>query len=187
MSLFPWQHVFSWQGRWGEYRWDYMRTLDLMKIIICNYNWENTSKRYQRILLKLFVECSKDLRFFSVPSSTCAMQTVQGMLGNVSGYMPGAMVLLCDQILISSLTQKNPLIFQINANNIKWWIIALYQNSITVKHWRIADWKLWIIWVRQGGGLSGKVRTKEGCHKAHCEYGYFITDIKAACNMTCII
>lgn len=34
------------------------------------------------------------------------------------------MELLCDQILISSLSQKNPLIFQINANNLKLWIIA---------------------------------------------------------------
>lgn len=33
--------------------------------------------------------------------------------------------LLCDQILISSLSQKNPLIFRINANYLKPWIIAL--------------------------------------------------------------
>lgn len=49
------------------------------------------------------------------------------------------------KILISCDTQKNLLIFQINANNLKWWIIGPYQNSITVKHGRSADWKLWII------------------------------------------
>lgn len=49
----------------------------------------------------------------------CAVQAVQRMLGNVGGDVPGVMELLCDQILISPLTQKNPLIFQINANSLK--------------------------------------------------------------------
>lgn len=38
------------------------------------------------------------------------------MLGNFSGSLPGVIKLLCDQILISSVTQKNSLKFQIKAN-----------------------------------------------------------------------
>lgn len=37
------------------------------------------------------------------------------MLGNVGGSTPGVIELLCDQIFISSFTQKNSLIFQITA------------------------------------------------------------------------
>lgn len=37
---------------------------------------------------------------------------------------PGVEKLLCDQTLISASRPEDPLIFQINANNLKWWIIA---------------------------------------------------------------
>lgn len=156
-----------------------------MKIIICNYNFEETlSSDIEGFYLSSSLRVQRISLF---PLWTCPVfdprraDAVQRMLGNVGGYMPRVLELLCDQILIFSLTQKNPLIFQINANNLKWWIIAPYQNSITVKHWRIADWKLWIISCdRERRPEWGNVRTKDGCHKAHCQCRYFITYVSAS-------